>query len=195
MVLSHPGGERHAQRFRSDVHLFRIEAPGIGALPAREFTSRDIVRLALKLRREFLAPDSVSPIVIEGLGLELIAGVTGNVRLSTREHRRLSQRWLGNARDVLTTRFVDPPTLTELARVVGVHPVTLSRGFRRHYGCTIGHFIRDLRVRLAARQLVETETSVGEIAAGAGFFDHSHFVRAFKRLMTTTPLEYRRTAR
>ena len=43
--------------------------------------------------------------------------------------------------------------LSELAKAVGVHPVTLARGFRKAYGCSVGAYLRWLRVARAARAL------------------------------------------
>jgi len=170
------------------VHLFRIEAARIHPLPARAFIDRAVAGLALNLHREFQSPDSASPIVVEGLGLELVAAVTRGFN----RRRAASGRWISDAREVLAYRFLDPPSLTGLARIIGVHPVTLSREFRRHHGCTIGGFIRAERIRFAARQLLQSESIVSDIAAAAGFYDQSHFTRVFKRRLRMTPLEYRR---
>lgn len=158
-IVSHPAGERHAQRFHSPGHLFRVECEAVRrqTLPAREFRGREVSKLALRLRHEFLSPDSVAPIVVEGIGLELIAVVTRGSREPSSRLRPAPHRWVGDARDVLVLRLQDPPTLVGLARIVGVHPVTLSREFRRRHGQTIGDFIRGARIEFASRRLRESD--------------------------------------
>ena len=51
----------------------------------------------------------------------------------------------------------------------------------------------ELKVRLlmARRQLEQTSTPVGEIAHECGFYDQSHFTRAFRKSIGLRPLEYR----
>jgi AraC-like DNA-binding protein len=51
-----------------------------------------------------------------------------------------------------------------------------------------------LRLQLARRQLTESNDAVGTIAQACGFYDQSHFTRAFKKYTGLTPLAYRRQA-
>jgi AraC family transcriptional regulator len=98
-------------------------------------------------------------------------------------------------REVLRSHFASPPKLTELAYLAGIHPAHLSRSFHRHYGCTIGGYVRQLRVEFAGRQLAETDQPIAEIALEAGFAHQAHFSTAFKRQTGRTPAEVRRFRR
>ena len=40
--------------------------------------------------------------------------------------------------------------------------------------------------------LAETDLAVAEVALASGFYDHSAFVKRFKKFTGTTPLRYRR---
>ena len=132
--------------------------------------------------------DGLSPLVMEGIALELL-GQTA--RRKTRPGRR-PPAWLRTARDLLHDRFPSPPSVAEMARAAGVHPVYLARTFREHYRMTIGEYVRKLRVEHACRQISTTGAPLAEIALAAGFCDQSHFSRTFKRVTGTTPAEYRR---
>jgi AraC-like DNA-binding protein len=44
-------------------------------------------------------------------------------------------------------------TLMEVSRIAGVHSVCLATAFRRHQGCTIGEFVRQLRIERACQQM------------------------------------------
>ena len=81
-----------------------------------------------------------------------------------------------------------------MARRAGVHAVHLSRAFRSHFGCTVGDYIRQLRVEHARKQMTHTSTPLVDIAADAGFSDQAHFTRIFKRLTGMTPGQYRARA-
>jgi AraC family transcriptional regulator len=78
---------------------------------------------------------------------------------------------------------------------VGVHPVTLARGFRRAYGCSVGAYLRRLRVARAAQRLAETDDALAEIALEAGFADQSHFSNLFRRETGVSPSAFRRSVR
>ena len=68
-----------------------------------------------------------------------------------------------------------------------MHPVYLACAFRRHYRCTIGEYVRQLRVESACRELSKANTPLSQIALTAGFTDQSQFSRTFKRVIGLTP--------
>lgn len=129
---------------------------------------------------------------MEGLALEIFAEASrGGVRTLDRK----PPRWLLRARDLLHDRFSEDVSLREVAAAVGIHPVHLARVFRKEYGCTVGDYIRRLRVEFACRKLAESETPLAQIAILSGFSDQSHFSNAFRRQMRMTPGEFRRNLR
>src|SRR5262245_38894237 len=201
MLIYHPAGELHAQRFdQSAVRLFRIEVNHQRLLdmshadfclesPA-DYRSGLVNSLAHKLFQEFCAPDAVSRLAIEGLALELIATVA---RLSNRRDNtlRYPPQWLRRAHELIKSRFAEPLTLGEMARAVGVHPVTLAREFRRYYRATMGEMTRHERIKFACREILKPDATLTDVAISAGFYDHSHFAKTFKQIMGVTPSQYR----
>lgn len=148
--------------------------------------------LMMKIYHDFSHPDCASPLAIQGLALEMVAAVS---RRHSRSFGRQPQRWLARSVELLREGLTAHVTVTQLASAAGVHPVHLAREFRRFHGCTIGEYIRRLRVERACRQLSSSDESLAAIAASAGFSDQSHLSRTFKRLMGMTPTQYRRQAR
>jgi AraC family transcriptional regulator len=197
-----PAGEPHWNRFgREDTHGLLVEADasrveslgGFAAVLAERgsFQDETLAVLAWRVAGELRRRDTAAPLAIEGLLLELLAGAAREREL------RLTgtlPRWLAEARDYLH----DPGqvgSLSELATAVGVHPVTLARGFRKAYGCSVGAYLRWLRVARAARELAETDAPLAEIALAAGFADQSHFSNVFRRETGLSPSAFRRAVR
>jgi AraC family transcriptional regulator len=136
--------------------------------------------------------DATAPLAIEGLLLELVASAS---RLREQNGSSRRPRWLEDARDRIHVELAARPSLSGLAESVGVHPVTLARAFRRAFGCTVGEYVRSLRVERAARQLADTELSLAEIALAAGFSDQSHFSNLFRHHTGLSPSKFRRVVR
>jgi AraC family transcriptional regulator len=193
-----PSGQCHSLDFPfADTRAFSIDVAPFWLERAREYSlavdnsihscGGPLSRLMMRLYREFLQMDGASPLAIEGLALEMLAEIS---RRQVNFPDRAPPRWLARALELLHERFADHVTITEVASAVGVHPVHLAREFRRFQHCTIGEYIRQLRVDRACRQL-KTKAPLAAIAADAGFSDQSHFSRTFKRLIGMTPAEYR----
>ena len=152
-----------------------------------QFDNGPLPWLAMRLYREFRSEDDVAPLAIEGLALELMAGV---VRQSSHSENG-NVKWLSKAKDFVHDRFQESISLAEVAEFAEVHPVSLARAFRRTYHCTVGDYVRGLRIELACQKLTGSDASLVEIALSAGFSEQSHFSRTFKRLTGLTPSEYR----
>jgi len=112
-------------------------------------------------------------------------------RSVSRNSGRRFPQWLERVRNILEQRFAEPYKLSEIAAEAGVHPVHLAREFRKHYGSSVGEYLRKVRIEYACRELMGSNVAVTNIAFAAGFADQSHFSRTFKRLCGTTPGRYR----
>jgi AraC family transcriptional regulator len=201
-LLVRPWGEPHSDRVGGGgVGLLEIE---LGHAWAQDGALRDSLReplilqdsrlleLSRQVRREMRASDSARGLVLEGLALELLGAA---VRLSVGEGQGTAPpRWLAEVIEKLETGFRQPVRFSELAASAGVHPVHLARAFRTRFGVSPGGYLRRLRVRWAAKALLEQpERPVAALASEAGFYDQSHFCRTFKALMGTTPSYFRRS--
>jgi AraC family transcriptional regulator len=197
MLAFHPPEEVHAEHIDGEeVRSFNLEitpswlksVTGAASLD-QPFDCRGgpLVGLAARLLDEFEHPDASSPLIIEGLTLELLG-------LCARQTRGgpAVPRWLLRVRDLLTERCTAAFTLAGLAAEAGVHPGYLAGAFRRHFGCTLGAYVRRQRVALACRHLTDSDAPLADVALRAGFADQSHFTRVFKRHTGLTPAAYRR---
>lgn len=84
----------------------------------------------------------------------------------------------------------------DLARRLGVSHGHLDREFVRHVGLTPRAYARIARLRRVLADLdVFADVGWGRVAADAGWFDQSHFIRDFRRHTGVTPSAYLRAQR
>jgi AraC family transcriptional regulator len=86
----------------------------------------------------------------------------------------------------LRARFRESVGLRHVAREAGVHPVYLARVFRRRHGCSVGEYLRVLRLVEAGRLVLEG-AALAQAAHEAGFADQAHFSRCFSGAFGFTP--------
>jgi AraC family transcriptional regulator len=203
MLKVTPAGDRHCDHFsRGDVRGLLIEAKDAFVATIRPYSSildervsfngGLVSALAWRFYNEMLLMDAAAPLAMEGLLLELVAAAS---RLEDQNGTASRPRWLEHAREQIHFDLAARPSLTGLAESVGVHPVTLARAFRRTFGCTVGEYVRSLRIERATRQLADTDLPLAEIALAAGFADQSHFSNAFRRYNGLSPFRFRRAIR
>ncbi|HEU4510365.1 MAG TPA: helix-turn-helix transcriptional regulator [Pyrinomonadaceae bacterium] len=144
--------------------------------------------LMMKIYREFRRFEPDSPAIVEALMLELLSE-TSRTAAGPMEAR--APRWLAGVTELLHARFSETVGLRSVAAVAGVHAVHLARCFRKFKGCTIGEYVRMLRVEHAARRIAVSDDALVEIALEAGFADQSHLSRVFKQRTGMLPGEFR----
>ncbi|MDT4898528.1 MAG: AraC family transcriptional regulator [Acidobacteriota bacterium] len=202
-LVFRPAEEMHADHFGDrGVRCFIIEVETQWLMSLRErsigmdkpasFQSVSLAWLAMKLRSESRQADAFTSLAVEGLMLEMCAEIA---RRSSKTSERQPPRWLNQAKEILHENFTEQMTLSDIAESVGVHPVYLAGVFRQHYHCTIGEYVRRLRIEFASRELARTAAPLIDIALASGFAHQSHFSRTFKRLTGLTPAQYRAATR
>jgi AraC family transcriptional regulator len=161
---------------------------GLTAQGAHEIPLGLSARFSVALQREFRYPDGNSPLIVEALLLDLVSRHLEVIR----DKSSARPRWLGVLLDYLDDTFEQEWSLPEIAAEIGVHPVYLCRTFSEHFNCTLGEYIRKLRMLRGWQLLAIGDATLAEIASLSGFADQSHFTRVFKSHFGSTPGEYRR---
>lgn len=198
-LIYNPPGTTHRDRFAGQSGRFFTISIETGRLEyaadhvtlaesAAVFIRPKPTALAHRLVAESRRWANTSPLVAEGLCLELLASIS----LSRLTPEAKAPAWLLAARDLLHECCANPVTMAEIAAAVRVHPIHLARTFRRFYRCTPGEYLRRCRLERAARLLVETAQPVVSIALATGFADQSHFGKAFHRHFGQPPAAFRK---
>jgi AraC family transcriptional regulator len=104
-----------------------------------------------------------------------------------------SPRWVNRLREILHEEEREM-SLNDLAEAVGVHPVHLSRNFRRHFGLRYNQYRRMVRNHRSALMLRTGSRSLTEVAHRCGYADQSHFIREYKQQFKQLPSVARKEA-
>lgn len=141
--------------------------------------------LMLKIYKELRAADQFTSTSIHMLLLDFIH------RSKQWNETEQIPAWLRQVHELLHDRWQEKVNLKELSDAVGVHPVSISHYFPQYFSCTLGAYMRKLKVEKAI-SLINTNTPLTDIAYECGFFDQSHFIRIFKDLTGFLPANYKK---
>lgn len=184
-IAIHDEDDQHSDQFASSpTHLVSIEwlRPREPSFPSATLgKERAFTRIAMDLLRELDHGDTLSEVAIESLAAEIV--VLSSLEIAPPPS---GQGWLREVEERLRSEFRQPLQLDDLARAVGIHRSHLARTFRQRFGCTIGHFLRRLRIEWASERL-QQGASIAQVAVDAGFADQSHLTRWFRRTTGSTP--------
>jgi AraC-like DNA-binding protein/ActR/RegA family two-component response regulator len=79
-----------------------------------------------------------------------------------------------------------------VAASCGMSASSFSRAFKAEYGLTFSDYLMRFRIGRACRLLRQGSHSATTAGLAVGFEDASHFARAFRRLLGTSPSSYQR---
>ena len=147
-----------------------------------------IAWLCSRVHAEVVTWSAGSPLIVEGLVLEIL-GAVAKIRGPAAD--TAEPRWLCRVEELLRARFDSTLTVASIAQLVGVHPVHLSRTWRRFRGCSIGTSVHRARIEEACRRIAAGGESLSDVALAVGFADQTHFSRVFKRVTGITPGAFR----
>ncbi|WP_299104767.1 helix-turn-helix transcriptional regulator [uncultured Tenacibaculum sp.] len=104
-------------------------------------------------------------------------------------NNRIKPKWVSQLKDILHSNEIDTLNLNQLATVLNIHPVYLSREFPKHFNTTIGNYIRTQKINKALILIAQKKLSMTEICYECGFYDQSHFINSFKKIYHQSPLK------
>jgi AraC-like DNA-binding protein len=146
----------------------------------------------------FTVLPAVRTVYLEALAMQLLCHTV--TELSVREpHEHTASipprdlKRIYEARDHLAQHYPTPPTIPQLARMVGMNQTKLKAGFKQTFQLTIYAYILQRRMEATAQLLVEREFSVAEIAYRVGYEYPANFSCAFKRYYGCSPRQWKRT--
>jgi AraC family transcriptional regulator len=189
----HPCGEEHALRVGGDdTRCLNVELNAEWQDLASDSLHRTesgpllwaMARLDAALRAPFIDPEAVESRVLDMFAC-----------LSPQEKVAGEPLWLRRVEEIIHDEFSRSITVIGLARRAEVHPVHLSRTWRRFRGCSVLRTLHRLRIEAACRRMTAERTSLAELALEVGFADQAHFSHVFRTVTGMTPARFRSSFR
>lgn len=132
---------------------------------------------------------NADPLDIEQAALDLVGDVAGW------EGEARMPRWLRAVREAIHEAIDDGrSSVQSIADDIGIHPVHLSRTYRRAYGHGPATAIQLERLGRVAEDMAG-EATLAELALDHGFADQAHLSRSFRTHWGVTPSQVRAALR
>jgi AraC family transcriptional regulator len=212
-ILVVPAGSPTLWRWSGSFHsLHLFLEPGLVSRVAAEEFDLDPARLTIPpldgldlphLRAAMWAVDAELTAVAAGgslaaeslanvLAVQLIRHVSAPRQSTRRRDGTLPRARLRAVVEYIEAHLDAGPTLEQMAAIARLSPNYFAWQFKRATGLPPHQYVLTRRVE-RAKQLLQAESdfSLAEIAASAGFSDQSQFSHHFKRLIGVTPGQFR----
>jgi AraC family transcriptional regulator len=144
--------------------------------------------LLYKIFKETKINDDTTPLSLQSLLLQTLA----SLQLKQETLIKSKPLWVTKVNEILHDQISEKHSLIELSGTLGIHPVHLSRDFSKHFQCSLGEYIRKLKIEKSLSLLSDKKHSLIDIAFECGFSDQSHFIRSFKEITGINPSAYRK---
>lgn len=160
-----------------------------------EFIDPGFAALQREARRSLLGDPIVEPAYLATLAEAMLARIgchlSGKPLAANVTREALSPGILRRIAHHIEANLREKLTVEELARDAGLSRSHFSRAFQAATGQTPQEFIITRRISRAREMLKETDRSIAEIAAAAGFSSQAHLSSAFKKRLGVSPARYR----
>jgi len=93
--------------------------------------------------------------------------------------------------EFIKTNYAEKITIADMARLCFLSESHFMRLFKQLIKMTAHGYLEQVRMFHAMDQIKHRSVSIAAIAQNCGFYDHSSFVKRFKKVTGTTPLRYR----
>lgn len=140
-----------------------------------------------KIFIEFMRADLEAKISVE----QNLLNIFSELKNDLPPKEKTKPLWAKKIKEILLDDLQENTSLKYLAQKLDLHPVYLSRSFPLYFRCTIGEYIRKIKVEKSLNLLCQKDLSLAEISYSGGFADQSHFNRCFKEAYNITPNQYR----
>jgi len=98
-------------------------------------------------------------------------------------------------RDYIDSHITGPVLVADLCALIDRSEAHFSRSFKRTFGESPHAFVIRRRLELAARDMLQTDASLSDIALRCGFTDQAHLCKHFRQSTGQTPAAWRRARR
>lgn len=118
--------------------------------------------------------------------------INDNSYISTNDDNKNDR--LAEVFQYVKSNYKEEISLDEIAKIANLTPTSFCRMFKSKTKKPFVEYLNEIRVSNACKYLIETDLGISEIAYECGYKTASNFNKLFKKLIGTTPKEYRKNA-
>jgi len=107
--------------------------------------------------------------------------------------RHSREGYIRKAIEYIESSYSQKMSVLDIARSVGLDRTYLSGLFKEQYGVSLQSFLLEYRMNRAADLLRNPELSVSDVSRSVGYNDPFLFSKMFKKVIGSSPREYRET--
>ena len=125
---------------------------------------------------------------------ELLLLILSDACRYNRQHSQLRSAgnpYIQKACNYINRQYSEEVSLEKVATYLSINKNYLIKLFKKERNTTPNQYLMEVRLSRALNLLLQSETSVQEIAQACGFSTTSYFIKCFKRRFGKTPLQYR----
>lgn len=101
-------------------------------------------------------------------------------------------RSLEEAHDIIHNEIGELPNIKEIAYRVGLNSNKLQFGFRRMHGKSINAYVKEKRLEISKKLLLETSYTISQVSDKIGIASKSYFSKLFRQKYGLSPYEFRK---
>ena len=151
----------------------------------------EILALLKRVRQLSRQPGTGYPAQVTGLLMELLGRMLSMLDAAPAAPKEDMSR-LRSVLQFIDQHYTEHITLSQCADLAGLSGSEFCRQFKRVMHCTLTGYIRQVRLKKSAAELLlHPEKSVSQIAYATGFSTTSYFISQFRAATGKTPLAYR----
>ncbi len=114
----------------------------------------------------------------------------------TKRMRELSRETVFSKSVILAMNYIEKHlhekiSLDDLSQQLKLNKTYICRLFKNETGCTVGDYIKSLKIKSAQNMLIHSDIPAGEIGEYLAFASQSYFIKVFREETGYTPAEYR----
>jgi AraC-like DNA-binding protein len=165
--------------------------PNRYAIPVAPETRAEVLQLFAKLDALLHQEVSIPHLICASKIVELVLGLLLYHNPALRARHAAESDAIGRVIQFMRQRLGTSVEHAELAHSAGLSPKHFSRIFKRRTGyAPVDYFIR-LKVQRACQYLSANDDLIKTVAANLGYDDVAYFSRVFRKVMGSSPQEYR----
>lgn len=115
------------------------------------------------------------------------------INSGNKNNEKQSNRFVDMAIEYINENYMENLTLTSVADKVGVTSAYLSTLFTQTMDCGFIDYLNQVRIDRACNFLHDNQLKTYEVAYKVGFHDEKYFTKVFKKIIGTSPSQFRKS--